>query len=127
MTIERFIINNQSNTLNLLPKQAKHQLKSKTESYSLPFEYLRISSPLNKPKNSQTIVSHKKQVQLIAIESVAKHGYRLIFDDHHSAIYSADYLLTLAVEQEARWSDYLDKLKESSHSREAMIEIKQVT
>jgi len=72
------------------------------------------------------VTSHKKNVLLTHIESVAKHGYRLIFDDGHSAIFSEEYIQTLALEYESRWKNYLDELKISGHSREAMIDIKQL-
>jgi len=122
MTIKRFIINKTDKNLSLLVNLAKTQEKS----YLLSFEYLRISSPVSSAKKPQTVISHKKQVQLLAIESVAKHGYRLIFDDQHSAIFSDDYLQRLITEQTPRWQTYLDELKSSGHSREAMINIKQV-
>ncbi len=95
--------------------------------YQLPFEYLRISSPeINTGKAKSAPISNKKQVKLIALECVAKHGYRLLFDDQHNAIYSEDYLIRLAKEHEQRWQDYLEQLAQHGHSREAMIEIKQV-
>jgi len=122
MTIQRFIINKTDNHLSLVLTKAN----ASSETCELPFEYLRISSPTISAKNSQTVISHKKQVQLLAIESVAKHGYRLIFDDQHSAIYSDNYLQQLIAEQDARWQVYIDELKASGHSREAMITIKQV-
>lgn len=98
-----------------------------SNSYQLPYEYLRVSSPsVKNNKGKKELVSHKKQVLLTALESVAKHGYRLIFDDAHAAIFSADYLLLLAEEQELRWKDYLTQVELSGHSREAMIDFKQV-
>lgn len=96
----------------------------------LSFEYLRISSPSNNKKKNKTgqiqVTSHKKNVVIINIESVAKHGYRLIFDDDHSAIYCDEYIHTLVLENESRWALYLNDLKESGHSREAMINFKQL-
>ena len=124
MTIKRFIINKTDKTLSL--QVGLSQVKDQVEWYLLSFEYLRISSPNAQSKKSQTVISHKKQVQLLAIEPVAKHGYRFIFDDQHSAIYSDDYLQNLITEHELRWPAYLDELKSSGHSREAMITIKEV-
>jgi DUF971 family protein len=122
MTIKRFIINKADKTLSLLVKLTTAQ----DELYLLPFEYLRISSPLGLSKKTKEVISHKKQVLLLTIEPVAKHGYRFIFDDQHSEIYSDDYLMTLVSEQDIRWQSYLDDLKSSGHSREAMIMIKEV-
>tara|TARA_B110000467_G_C18330334_1_gene492543 strand:+ start:2537 stop:2896 length:360 start_codon:yes stop_codon:yes gene_type:complete len=119
MKIQRFVINTTDKSLSFILEKNS----SPMQSHQLSFEYLRISSPA---KKNQSVISHQKQVKLLAIENVAKHGYRLIFDDNHSAIYSEDYLLKLINEQESRWSAYLSELRDSGHSREAMIEIKQV-
>ena len=122
MIISHFIIDKVERKLSLLVNLADAQ----AETYLLSFEYLRISSPNDAARKNQTIISHKKQVQLLAIEPVAKHGFRFIFDDQHNAIYSDDYLLSLIQEREARWQTYLDELMKSGHSREAMIAVKQV-
>ncbi len=99
---------------------------SQGQIFDLSFEYLRVFSPQTKKSKTAAIEAHKKQVQLVAIEAVGKHGYRFIFDDNYSAIYSFNYLATLATEQEQRWQQYLAQLKASGHSREAMIDIKQL-
>lgn len=119
------MLNNKQNQLKI-----EFSAKENTANAQLSFEYLRISSPANstkKMKNGQVaVISHKKAVALTNIESVAKHGYRLMFDDGHNAIYSEDYIETLVLEYEERWKSYLSELKASGHSREAMIDIKQV-
>ncbi len=125
MKIQNFVLDNDQKTLKI-----EFSTREKVTNRTLSFEYLRISSPesaAKKMKNGQVaIISHKKDVALINIESVAKHGYRLIFDDDHNAIYSEDTILTLALEYEERWSNYLSELKASGHSREAMIDFKQL-
>ena len=99
----------------------------KGETVCLSAEYLRVLTPTyNSSNKQQALVTHKKNITLIAIESVGKHGYRLIFDDQHNAIYSAQYLKILAVEHSQRWQHYLTELKASGHSREAMIDITQL-
>ena len=119
MGIKQFIINNDEKKLTV------NFIKGK--SASLSFEYLRVFTPTanNSPKQ-QTLVTHKKLVQLTAIENVGKHGFRLIFDDQHSAIYSSEYLALLIKENEQRWQHYLIELHNSGHSREAMINITQL-
>lgn len=125
MKIQHFVLDNDQKKL-----KVEFSASEKVTDTALSFEYLRISSPENsakKMKNGQVaIVSHKKDVTLINIESVAKHGYRFIFDDGHNAIFSEDTLQTLAIEFEERWSNYLSELKASGHSREAMIDFKQL-
>lgn len=116
--IDRFTLNQSQKTLTIAFNQE--------QTFTLSFEYLRVFSPHTKKKKSDTIEAHKIQVRLIAIEAVGKHGYRLIFDDNHSEIYSVNYLYEIAVGHEARWQDYLAQLKLSGHSREATINIKQL-
>ena len=127
MKIARFIIDNTLHNLTI-----EFSASKAIENSQLSFEYLRISSPAistKKLKTGQTstqVTSHKKDVLLVKIESVAKHGYRFIFDDEHSAIYSQQYNQTLTLEYEVRWQSYLNELKASGHSRETMINFKQL-
>ncbi len=123
MKITRFIIDNALNSLVI-----EFSTNKNITDAQLSFEYLRISSAANSANKTkpEQVTSHKKAVLLTHIESVAKHGYRLIFNDGHSIIFSEEYLQTLALEYESRWQYYLDELKISGHSREAMIDIKQL-
>jgi DUF971 family protein len=116
--IKRFTLNNSQSKLTIAFSQG--------QIFELSFEYLRVFSPQTIKSKTATIETHKKQVQLIAIEAVGKHGYRFIFDDGYSGIYSFSYLETLAKEQEQHWQQYLAQLKTCGHSREAMIDIKQL-
>lgn len=119
MNINQFIINpnEKSLTINFIKGKAA----------CLSFEYLRVFTPtINNSPKQQTLVTHKKLVVLSAIENVAKHGFRLVFNDKHSAIYSSEYLALLIKEYEQRWQHYLIELHDSGHSREAMINITQL-
>jgi len=119
MDIQSFIINTneKSLTINFINGEAA----------CLSFEYLRVFTPeLNNSAKQQTLITHKKSVTLSAIENVGKHGYRFIFDDQHSAIYTPEYLTLLIKEHKQRWQHYLVELKASGHSREAMINITQL-
>ncbi|MCW8865294.1 MAG: gamma-butyrobetaine hydroxylase-like domain-containing protein [Colwellia sp.] len=119
MRIERFTLNDKQNTLTLVFHDGNDS--------ELTFEYLRVYSPaISAKKESSTLVTHKKSVKLSDIESVGKHGFRFLFNDQHSAIYSCEYLIKLCQEQEQRWQDYLDQLKTSGHTREALIDITQL-
>jgi len=115
MSIKRFLINTnkKSITIDLIGG----------DTACLPFEYLRVFTPMIKQK---VLVSHKKHVILTAIENVGKHGYRLIFDDKHSAIYSTEHIIILINEHTQRWQHYLAELKASGHTREAIIGITQL-
>ena len=93
----------------------------------LSFECLRVLTPVSHNNSKQkSLVTHKKNVLVTRVENVGKHGYRLIFDDQHNAIYSDDYLTLLTSEHETRWQRYLAELKASGHSREAIIGITQL-
>jgi DUF971 family protein len=114
----------------LQPKQAKLAIDFSNKIMSvLNYEYIRVFSPLdgfNSPAKKKTFIAHKQQVQLIAIESVAQHGYRFIFNDQHSAIYSVEYLKDLCKNEQKLWQEYLAELKKSGHTREATISITQL-
>lgn len=117
MIITGFIINNAEKNLTINTVNSK--------AAQLSFEYLRVFSPTTGNKQP-ALVTHKKSITLTTIENVGKHGYRLAFDDQHSAIYSSEYLELLVKEHEQRWQHYLSELKTSGHSREAMIDITQL-
>ncbi|MCJ8321576.1 MAG: gamma-butyrobetaine hydroxylase-like domain-containing protein [Colwellia sp.] len=119
--IKRFTLNNQRAELSV---QFSANKVSPSKEITLSYEFIRVLSPqISGGKQGKTLISHKKQVQLLAIESVGKHGYRFIFDDQHSAIYSESYLDGLCQRNNELWQQYLNELKASGHSREAMITI----
>jgi len=99
------------------------------DSAELSFEYLRVFAPTDdkgQPTGLTPKVYHKKQVQLLRIESVGIHGYRLIFDDGHSNTYSAAYIQVLLAEYEQRWQHYMKSANSAINSREATIDFKEV-
>lgn len=117
MSITAFTLNNVDNNLTIAFADSKVA--------QLSFEYLRVFTPTLGNKQ-QALVGHKKSIKLSAIENVGNHGYRLIFDDQHSAIYATDYLKQLINEHDQRWQHYLTELKNSGHSRDAIIDITQL-
>jgi len=122
MNINKFTLNQEKNTLTIefIGKKAK------TTTFDFSFEFLRVFSPSPASNKQTPLVCHKKQVKLLAIEPVGKHGYRFVFDDNHSEIYDDEYLQRIADQQEQLWSQYLAAIKQSGHSREAMIDITQL-
>ncbi|MGQ4878435.1 gamma-butyrobetaine hydroxylase-like domain-containing protein [Billgrantia sp. LNSP4103-1] len=102
------------------------------ESYRLPVEYLRVYSPSAEVRGhhpSQAVLQvGKKDVGLKDIEPVGRYAVKLAFDDgHDSGLYSWEYLHELAINQEAYWADYLERLEKAGASREPLgIEIKQL-
>ncbi len=97
--------------------------------YQYDYEYLRVFSPVEmQTKRDKTLpdVYHKKQVQLLSIEPAGKHGYRFIFDDNHSAVYSIDCLLMLHRDHAVSWPQYLNHVKNSVQTREDAINFTQI-
>ena len=95
---------------------------------SFSFEYLRVFSPTEaKPKGDSTTpqVFHKKDVQLIIIEPLGKHGHRIVFDDQHSAIFTDEIFKNLYKNYEVNWQNYCGSLT-SSQNREASINFVEV-
>ena len=121
MQITQLALNEQTNFLNLS--------FADNFSQSLSYEFMRVYSPnekTSKKGQAKDPVSHKKMVKLLAIEPLAKHGFRLVFDDQHSAIYSAQLLQEYAHNKARLWQEYIDALAITGHSREAMIDITQI-
>lgn len=93
------------------------------EKFSLSCEYLRVFSPSAEVKghghSEGKLVSGKKNVNIINIESVGHYAIRLIFDDNHqSGIYSWETLYELSKCHTEYWEHYLQRLKLAGASRE---------
>ncbi len=85
------------------------------ESFALPAELLRVSSPSAEVQGhhaSQKItVAGKKNVAIARAEPVGSYATRLVFDDgHDSGFYTWDYLFELGARQDEIWRAYLDEL-----------------
>lgn len=115
--IIRFIINSKQRVLTA-------ELSTNT-TWTFPMEFLRVINvhEINVSAN-QTLITNKKEVQLIGIESVGKHGYRLCFDDDYQVILSEQEFKQLHTKQDTLWQAYLDAIKNSGLTRETAIDIK---
>ncbi|WP_448213705.1 gamma-butyrobetaine hydroxylase-like domain-containing protein [Colwellia sp. MEBiC06753] len=94
------------------------------ENWAFNTEFLRVVAIDASAK--APVATHKKLVKLSSIESVGKHGFRLIFDDGFSQIYSVADFKYLNENRDRLWQQYLQQLAASGHSREATIDIKQL-
>lgn len=126
--VNRFVINNATACLSVLFDESAFGSveQDSSNAIDLSFEYLRVFAPTDDKGQAIGLtpkIYHKKQVQLLKIESVGKHGHRFIFNDGHSNIYSGDYLQRLAAEYQQRWQQYLQSANTAINSREATIEI----
>ncbi|MCB1918568.1 MAG: DUF971 domain-containing protein [Candidatus Competibacteraceae bacterium] len=92
--------------------------------FHLPCEYLRVFSPSAEVRGhgpgTETLVTGKEQVNIAAIEPVGHYAVKLVFDDGHATgLYSWNVLYDLGVNQESHWQDYLRRLAEAGHERQA--------
>ncbi len=92
------------------------------ESYQLPCEYLRVYSPsaevTGHSPGSEVLQVGKEEVGITGIEPQGNYAVKLIFDDKHdSGIYTWEYLYELGSQYEAKWQDYLERLKAAGHER----------
>jgi DUF971 family protein len=128
----KFTLKSKQQTLDLI---LNNKTSENSPVLSLKYEYLRIFSPSelqkansNKNTSSTSIpqVFHKKNIQLIAIEPLGKHGHRFLFDDGFNDIYSNTELLNLSHNVDENWSRYINNLS-TTNSREESICFKNVT
>ena len=93
------------------------------ESFSLPFEYLRVYSPSAEVRGhgrgQEVLQTGKRDVQLTALEPVGHYAVQPHFSDgHNTGIYSWDYLYSLGKEQAQLWEEYLQRLEAAGFTRE---------
>jgi DUF971 family protein len=98
------------------------------ECYRLSCEYLRVFSPSAEVRGhgagSEVLQTGKQGVNISAIAPVGHYALQLAFDDgHDTGLYSWDYLYQLATEREARWEDYLRRLREAGASRDPEVQV----
>jgi DUF971 family protein len=91
--------------------------------YRLSFEFLRVFSPSAEVRGhgpgQETLQVGKREVGIEALEPVGNYAVQPRFSDGHATgIYSWDYLHDLAVNQQARWQDYLQRLEAAGQSRD---------
>lgn len=93
------------------------------ESFSLPFEYLRVYSPSAEVRGhgagQEVLQTGKRDVLITAIEPVGNYAIQPHFSDaHNTGIYTWDYLYWLGANQVQLWEDYLTRLEAAGFTRE---------
>jgi len=94
--------------------------------YQLSCEFLRVNSPSAEVQGhgNPTLVTHKKNVNIKAIEPVGNYAVKLVFDDSHdTGLFSWDILYQFCVNREALWQQYLARLRAEKGSREPLIDM----
>ena len=95
-----------------------------TQSYSLPYEYLRVHSPSAEVRGhgqgNEVLQYAKQDINIKNIEPVGNYAIKIIFDDgHDSGLYSWEYLYDLCINQTQWWEAYLEKIERKGLSRQA--------
>jgi len=90
----------------------------------LSCEYLRVFSPSAEVRGhgpgQEVLQTGKESVNIVAIEPVGNYAVRLVFsDEHDTGLYAWPFLIELAENKEENWQDYLNRLEEAGHQRQA--------
>ncbi|BDM63052.1 hypothetical protein NFHSH190041_05040 [Shewanella sp. NFH-SH190041] len=94
------------------------------QQFTLSCEFLRVYSPSAEVHGhgKPVLVSHKKNVNISAIEPVGNYAVKIIFDDgHDTGLYSWQLLHQLGSNQAQLWEEYLARLRAAKASREPLI------
>ena len=91
-------------------------------SFDFSFEFLRVHSPSAEVRGhgagQEQLQTGKEDVVITRIEPVGHYAIKLVFDDgHDTGLYSWTYLHQLGMNMEARWNEYLDRLKDAGYAR----------
>lgn len=94
------------------------------QKFSLPFELLRVYSPSAEVRGhgpgQEVLQTGKREVELTALEPVGHYAVQPHFSDgHDTGIFNWEYLHWLGANQESLWEDYLQRLDDAGHGREA--------
>ena len=94
------------------------------QSFRIPFELMRVYSPSAEVQGhgpgQETLQTGKRDVGIVALESVGNYAVQPTFSDgHDSGIYAWDYLYFLGSQQAELWNDYLQRLQAAGVDRDA--------
>ncbi|MCL1126127.1 gamma-butyrobetaine hydroxylase-like domain-containing protein [Shewanella surugensis] len=95
-------------------------------SYTLSCEMLRVYSPSAEVQGhgKPILVTHKKNINITAIEPLGNYAVKITFDDgHDTGLFSWEYLYKLSTQQALLWQAYLTRLETAKASREPLIDL----
>ncbi len=92
--------------------------------YTMSAEFLRVHSPSAEVQGhgpgQEVLQLNKEQVAIEAIEPVGNYAVLLRFSDQHdTGIFSWETLYDLGSKQTEYWADYLSRLEQAGHARQA--------
>ncbi|QQX79737.1 DUF971 domain-containing protein [Shewanella sp. KX20019] len=120
---------NTPNVESLKLKRKSRQLEmhfDNGDTYQLSCEMLRVYSPSAEVHGhgNPVLVTHKKNVNISAIEPVGNYAVKIVFDDgHDTGLFSWKVLHDLATHQVELWEKYLARLRAAKASREPLIDM----
>lgn len=94
------------------------------ETHAISCEMLRVYSPSAEVHGhgNPVLVTHKKNVNVTALEPVGRYAVKIVFDDgHNTGLYSWKILYDLCTNQAELFEQYLAKLRAAKASREPLI------
>ncbi|MCL1142077.1 gamma-butyrobetaine hydroxylase family protein [Shewanella gaetbuli] len=94
------------------------------EVFNLSCEMLRVHSPSAEVQQhgNPILVTHKKDVNITALEPIGNYGVKIIFDDgHDTGLFSWKILYDMCTHQVEIWERYLARLRAEKGSREPLI------
>lgn len=88
-------------------------------------EFLRVHSPSAEVQGhgpgEEKLQVGKEDIAITAVEPVGHYAIKLVFDDNHdSGLYSWNYLYELGEHYEAKWQNYLQRLKTAGVKHKAI-------
>jgi DUF971 family protein len=91
--------------------------------FELPCELLRVYSPSAEVRGhgpgQEVLQVGKKGIEITKIEPVGNYALQLVFSDgHDTGLYSWDYFYSLGMQQNEKWQQYLQRIKDAGASRE---------
>ena len=100
--------------------------------HHLPAEYLRVFSPSAEVrghgKGQEVLQYGKRRVLIQGIQKAGNYAIRITFNDgHDSGIFTWDYLYELGEGYTDNWISYLGRLHEAGQSREAGVQVVNLT
>ena len=121
--------NSTPNVVALKLKRKSRQLEmtfDNGETHQLSCEMLRVYSPSAEVHGhgNPVLVTHKKNVNITAIDPVGNYAVKITFDDgHNTGLFSWKVLHDLATHQVDLWEKYLARLRAAKASREPLIDM----
>ena len=100
--------------------------------HHLPAEYLRVLSPSAEVrghgKGQEVLQYGKRRVLIQGIQKAGNYAIQITFNDgHDSGIFTWDYLYELGEGYTDNWISYLGRLHEAGQSREAGVQVVNLT